>query len=274
MIKQVILTLATIFITLICHAQVPVFQSKELVVDQVKTGYYVLFPIENTLLVQEAWQGFLQREGKVQKSEPMVYQLSNPTSTILRDLDIASLTSQIKTGKGFTKVFCSFESNRNRFQDRDRLREISSWFEPFIQDVLSAQGKQLLALEIEQLQSQQKAMDREVSRLQTSIERNLKQQNKLDASIRRSPEELSKIISEKEELTQTLIQQGVPDEELQKQSVKKEKSINRIKSQAKRQEKQLTSKEKALQKLRTDFLQKEREKRMSQEVLDSKPKRS
>ncbi|MFN4085985.1 MAG: hypothetical protein ACK4LB_08595 [Spirosomataceae bacterium] len=275
MMKKSILLLSFLFSSIVSNAQLPVFQSKELVLEQVKSGYYVLLPSTDVTQIIESWQRFLQREGKLQKNDLTIFQVSQPTSAWLRDLEITMLSSQITAGKGFTKVFCAFESTgRTRNTDFLRNTEVVAWFQPFINEVLAMEGKKMLGLELDQLQAEQKSMDRDVARLQSSIERNLKQQNKLDASIRNTPEELSKIISEKEELTQSLLQQDVSEEELIKQSAKKEKSISRIKSQAKKQEKQLSSKERALQKLRTEFLQKEKERKQHAEVLNSKPPRS
>jgi len=253
-------------------AQYPVFQSKEVLDGEIQTGYYILLPTDDLTAVQESWQSFLQKQGRLNKVVNQLYNVDALTSPLAREYDLSTLTSTVIGLKGFTKVFWSFQSRRSSGKDLAEIQAIANWLAPFIEDVQNWQSLKLKALEVEQFKAQQKTLDREVARLQSSIERNLKQQNKLDQSIRQTPEELSKIIQEKEVLTQSMIQQDVASEDLQKESKKKEKDIQKLRAQSKKNEKQLTSKEKSLQKLRTDFIKKEKERRLHQEVLDSKIK--
>lgn len=274
MIKHYLSIFATFLSLQMAVAQVPIFQSKEIISGEINSGYYLLLPTEDLPKIQETWQSFLQKQGRFTKVDNQVYMVEALDAPFARSHDVRSLQSTVQASKGMVKVFFSFRSVRSAVADKINPNEIQDWCKPFLNEFHQWQGQKLHVAELDLLRSQQKSLDREVARLQSSIERNLKQQNKLDQSIRQTPEELSKIISEKEALTQSLIQQNSPNESLQKESLKKEKDIQKLQTQSKRNEKQLSNKERALQKIRTDFLQKERERRLRQEVLDSKINRN
>lgn len=245
------------FVTLNVNAQVFVSDN---IHNGVNKKSFIYLSTQNEKDLSKDLEAYLGQFGKVSKPEKNIYRIQNlKGNSISSDLNYIDVIS--KSNKNLEKLEFFFLNDANNALNNNELNsgEAEKFVQSFINHNKNSLEAKLLTENLSIAEEELKDAQKDLKKVEKSIENNLKDQQKLGKKLDSSPELVAKAMSEKEEITSQLFSdttQVLDDKtktSLSKASQKKDKEISKIEKDAKKAESNLSKKEDELEDLKKEL---------------------
>ncbi|MFC3810042.1 hypothetical protein [Lacihabitans lacunae] len=235
--------------TVLAFGQTKVFKGANLYEGKAQTSFYLLSTKSSKELKRDL-EKYFEKSTKIKDVSKEVFRIEDPKGLGISQ-DLSYIDIHIPATKGEGKVIFYFldknHTAMSSFEVSDRLAsKMVSEFGDFSRNELL---RELAEKEADSASDDLGNAEKEVSKIERKLEKNLKEQEKLGKKLDASPEMLTKALSEKEELvsqiynTDTTTVSTLNEEELKKASLKKEKEIAKIQKEKDKNSSRLEKKE-------------------------------
>lgn len=247
--------LIILFITLsFTNANAQVFISEN-VHDETNKPSYTVFSNQDDKDLSKNLDDFLSKNGKVNKVDKNILRLQtskhNAISSELKYVDVIQ-----KSTKKMEKLeFFFLDKDDNAIEEK---KFNSAEAAKFVQEFVNYNNKQIeagfIAENIANTEDELKEAEKELSKIEKSIESNYKDQAKLGKKLDASPELLAQAMAEKDDLSSQIVDgESTDSKTLSKAWKKKDKKISKLKKDAAKAETKLEAKEKELEELKEEL---------------------
>ncbi|NBA85762.1 hypothetical protein GVN16_08330 [Emticicia sp. CRIBPO] len=274
--RKILYLAAFLFSGLFANAQSTVLQGLTLIQDKPTDAQYVLLHIDQKDVSAEV-KKYLTEFGKVVESPKNHFKVDNPRSVGVSD-HLSSIMAKVEEYKDLTKVYFIFMGNGNKPLEKAETDEYKSalFVEKFGVMAYKNLEIRLGELDIKQAEENYNDAQKNVKKIEKSLESNLKDQEKLGKKLDASPEAMTKLLSEKEEITkkmygdnETLVDNST-EEELKKAALKKEKEIVKNQKDKEKTTSKLEKKENDFNELKNNLFEAKARLKNAEVILDNK----
>lgn len=247
--KKYFLSLALSFTSLLTIAQSRVYTGNHLFGKEAVNAYFILSNQDDKELKADL-EAYLKPLGKISNPGKTSYSIEKMKNSMISQ-ELESIVVQIVSTKKMTKVVFFFLDREmmplKSFEIKAKEAEaFVSGFEDLVQKNLEIK---MAEENLRNAEDELSATQKDIKKLEKSLENNLKEQEKLGKKLDQSPELMAKALSEKEELVGKIYSDDSTSSdlktktEIEKASTKKEKEISKIKKDQEKAESKLEKKE-------------------------------
>ncbi len=239
-------------------------------------AFYILSNIEQKYLIED-WKSYASGFGTNIETDKNWYAVTKLKSNAISK-NLNTIIAKIEKNKNFNVVYCVFQDETKSTLTEKNIDAYKAklFLEDFWTFAYKKEELRMAQNDLELATELVADIEKDIKKTEKSLENNLKDQENLGKKLEASPEQLTKLIEEKEQITQKMIEgesvQVDPKtaEAAKKEALKKEKEIAKNQKVEEKNQAKLVKKEADFEKLKTELFEHKNKLKEAKDYLKSK----